>query len=418
MKYFFVLATCLITLSIKAQYQGPIEPIYEGYGANGTHDVSVLNITNDYWLLRDISIFYPSDITTPVPTVFYSHGYASVDTAYHIETLRHIASRGFAVVFVPYKSIGIDNTERYVTLRNGFMKAARTAKSIIDTTQVGFFGQSFGGGATPCNAYKLFTQNNWGENGRFMYCSAPWYALEITQEELQNFPNDCNLLTVIYDDDTSNDHRMGMDIFNNISIGKENKDCLIAYSSTIEGYNYEADHTLPAQYTGDSEFDALDYYVTFRLLDALADYTFTGNVTAKQIALGNGSTEQIDMGLVQALSWSDIPISIYNQSKYNSPCNSQTNPRIDYCDSSTDLDINTVVTIDPILYPNPAYDHLNIIMNRTYQELLIEVYDLSGCIALQSRNNVTLDISHLHMGAYICLITIDGITSNLEFVKK
>ena len=91
-----------------------------------------------------------------------------------------------------------------------------------------------------------------------MYCSAPWYSFEITQDELLIFPSDCNLLTVLYNDDTSNDHRMGMDIFNTISIDKDHKDCLIAYSSTIEGYNYDADHTLPAQYTNDAEFDALD----------------------------------------------------------------------------------------------------------------------------------------------------------------
>lgn len=418
MRYLLIFVLSLSFIRIDAQYQGPIDAITDGYGTNGEHEVSVMNITNDYWMLRDISIFYPTDVSNPVPTIFYSHGYASVDTAFHIETLRHLASRGYAVVFVPYQSIGIDNTERYATLRNGFIKAARSATTIIDTTRVGFFGQSFGGGATPANAYKLFTQYNWGENGRFMYCSAPWYSFEITQDELLNFPSDCNLLTVLYNDDTSKDHRMGMDIFNTISIDNTNKDCLIVFSSTIEGYNYDADHSLPAQYTNNAEFDALDYYVTFRLLDALADYTFTGDVSAKQIALGNGSIEQVFMGLLPDLVTTDKPTANYNQSKYNSPCNSDINPRIDYCDSSVGFFEINGDTIQLIIYPNPATDELRILIDKTYQDLQLEIYDLSGCMLLQQRNNITIDIKNLSKGIYICLVRIDGIMINMEFIKN
>ncbi|MBS2097596.1 T9SS type A sorting domain-containing protein [Carboxylicivirga linearis] len=418
MKYLLIFILSIFFTKINAQYQGPIDAITDGYGANGKNDVSVMNITNDYWALRDISIFYPLDISNPVPTIFYSHGYASVDTAFHIETLRHLASRGYAVVFVPYKSIGIDNTERYATLRNGFIKAARTATSIIDTTRVGFFGQSFGGGATPANAYKLFTHYNWGVNGRFMYCSAPWYSFEITQDELLNFSSNCNLLTVLYNDDTSNDHRMGMDIFNTISIDKDHKDCLIAYSSTIDDYNYDADHTLPAQYTNNAEFDALDYYVTFRLLDALADYTFTGNVTAKQIALSSGSTEQIEMGLLPNLLWSDNPEPIYDQTKYNSPCGSEYNPRIEYCDSSVGIDLATINESNPIVFPNPANDILNVNLDDNSDELLVEIYNSKGCLLLQEYNQKTIHITHLKSGVYFCLISSCNNQQCIKFVKS
>nr|WP_319398143.1 T9SS type A sorting domain-containing protein [uncultured Carboxylicivirga sp.] len=417
MKYLilFVLSTTFFKLS--AQYQGPIPAITEAYGSNGEYNVEVLNITNDYWALRDISVFYPTATSKPVPTIFYSHGYASVDTAFHIETLRHLASRGYAVVFVPYKSIGVDNSERYATLRDGFIKTARTATSIIDTTRVGFFGQSFGGGATPTNAYKLFTQFNWGSNGRFMYCSAPWYSFEISQEELQNYPSDCNLLTVLYDDDTSNDHRMGMDIFNAIAIDKSHKDCLIAYSSTINGYVYEADHTLPVQYTNNAEFDALDYYVTFRLLDALADYTFTGNVTAKQIALGNGSTEQIEMGLLPNLLWSDNPVPIYDEAKYNSPCGSENNPRSNYCDSSVGITIANFSESYPTIFPNPANDIINIGLPITPDNLLVEIYDSNGCLLLQEHNQTTININMFDTGIYFCLISIKHKQHCIKFVK-
>ena len=86
----------------------------------------------------------------------------------------------------------------------------------------------------------------------------------------------------------------------------------------------------------------------------------TGNVTAKQIALGNGSSEQVDMGSLPNLLWSDTPVAIYDESKYNSPCNSETNPRIDYCDSSVGIDQANINESNPIVFPNPANDIINV----------------------------------------------------------
>ena len=85
-----------------------------------------------------------------------------------------------------------------------------------------------------------------------------------------------------------------------------------------------------------SAYDALDYYGVYRLLDAMMDYSFNGNVNAKNVALGNGSAAQITMpsynGQAMApLEVTDNPTPKYPQSKYEFPCNSSTNPRIGYC---------------------------------------------------------------------------------------
>jgi len=145
-----------------AQYQGPIPLLTSGYGSQGPNTVSVINITNDHFALKDISVFQPTGTTTPIPTICFLHGFGGNDTTYYIETLRNIASNGYAVVFVPYKTVGVTLSERYLTLYNGFIKASQSLPTIIDTTRVGFFGHSFGGGATPRISYRLFTENNWG----------------------------------------------------------------------------------------------------------------------------------------------------------------------------------------------------------------------------------------------------------------
>jgi len=407
MKFNLLLILCLTISGVSAQYQGPISPLTSGYGSEGPNTVSVVNISNDYFVLKDISIFYPTGTTTPIPTIYFLHGYGGVDTTNYIETLRNIASNGYAVVFVPYKTLGITIPERYLTLYEGFIKASRNLPTVIDTTRVGFFGHSFGGGATPRTAYRLFTENNWGANGKFIYCSAPWYAYELGTTNLTNFPTDCNMLTVLFDNDDVNDHRIGIDIFNNIAINDSIKDCIMVSGDSVSGYFYQANHGLPAQNSILGVYDAHDYYVTFRLINALADYTFTGNTTAKNIALGNGSAAQIDMGnQLTVLSVSDNPVPLYPESKYDNPCNDSRNERQAFCQDT--LGLNNQKSSIIKLYPNPTSGKFKISTKVIYQTINISIYNLTGQIVHVTTNESEIDISKLPLGLYTVLINVDG----------
>jgi len=126
---------------------------------------------------------------------------------------------------------------------------------------------------------------------------------------------------------------MVIDIFFYIGIPDSSKDCIMLYSDTVSSYPYDADHSVP----NDVVFNAYDYYAVYRLIDALMDFTFTGNPEAKNIALGNGSKEQIDMGPFKPLFVTDHPAPQYQQDKYQYPCNSDQNPRKDYCTGFSDV---------------------------------------------------------------------------------
>jgi len=65
---------------------------------------------------------------------------------------------------------------------------------------------------------------------------APWYSFEISQIDFKNFPSDVNLIMQLYDKDVVNDHRMGIDIFENISISDSLKDCIIVLPDTVESF--------------------------------------------------------------------------------------------------------------------------------------------------------------------------------------
>jgi hypothetical protein len=95
-------------------------------------------------------------------------------------------------------------------------------------------------------------------------------------------------------------------------------------SSSIYSYKLRADHALPFNsYDVEGEVDGLDYYGIFRYLDALAEYSFTGNLKAKKIALGNGNKIQRFMGIwpdntpVKLCYVSDNPPMIKNSDYYH-----------------------------------------------------------------------------------------------------
>ncbi|WP_346984374.1 alpha/beta hydrolase [Chryseobacterium sp. POE27] len=318
--------------------RGPIPKPTTGYGSDGNYEVAEINFDNPQYEGTQVSIFYPQGITSPRPTIFFSHPYGGEDKSYNIELYNFIAKKGYVVVFVPYRTIDVSIDHRYQTLWQGFVKAAADYPNIIDTLKVGFMGHSFGGGASIDLAYKAFTEKGWGQNARFLFTMAPWYSFNwnsplTTQQQLQNFPANTKMITQVYDEDDMNDHRMAIDIFKNINIPNSEKDFIYFKSSTVDGYNYVTDHVMPSSR---QVFDALDYYGVYRLLDAMMDYSFNGNASAKNVALGNGSAAQITMpssnGQAMApLEVTDNPTPKYLQIKYEFRCGSSTNPRTAYC---------------------------------------------------------------------------------------
>lgn len=335
MKLFFHSSVLVVFISLTAfgqRYTGPIPKPTSGYGSDGSYTVATQLFTNPNYTRKNIIIYHPEGITSPVPTIFYSHAYGGSNPNNISGFLNFVTKKGYAVVFVPYQTFGVSIAERYSNLLNGFIKAAEDYPNIIDTTKVGFVGHSFGGGASFANAYHCFTTLNWGESGRFIFTMAQWYTFNITQTELQSFPDDVKLLTIVYEDDKTNDLRIANDIFNTlISIPASEKDYLRVKSNTINGYNFVANHKLP----NNSLFDALDYYAYYRLFDAMCDYVFNANLAGKDVALGNGSTNQISMpGGLYSLIQSDTPTFANAESTYLFPCNSSKNPRQTYCNKT------------------------------------------------------------------------------------
>ncbi len=370
----FFLVVLTVSYNVNGQiYTGPVPKPASGYGADGSYNVATVSFANPYFSGHDIVIYYPAGITSAVPVIFYSHAYGGNDPSNISGFLNFVAKKGYAVVFVPYQTTGVTVPDRYTNLLNGFIQAARSYPNIIDTTKVGFAGHSFGGGAVFANAYYCFTNLNWGSKGRFIFSMAQWYSYNISQAELQSFPANVKLLTIVYEDDTTNDQRMANDIFNTINIPVSEKDYLRVKSDTISGYIYTADHVVP----NNSAFNALDYYTYYRLIDAMCDYVFNGSLAGKDVALGNGSSNQVTMpGGMHNLIQSDAPVFTKPQNVFLFPCSSSENPRLDHCDEVITGIETPLNRKDISVFPNPVSSVLCINTSKVISQ--IEIYNQHG----------------------------------------
>ncbi|GAB3573665.1 T9SS type A sorting domain-containing protein [Hymenobacter daeguensis] len=358
-RFYTFLLLVLLWAPARAQYADPNYPKpTTGYGADGPHPVASVSFPNLNFLGHSIEVYYPADATGRVPTIFYSHAFGGNVSANIIGVLEFAARKGYAIVFVPYQTTGVTVADRYTNLLQGFRRAARRYPAIIDTTRVGFLGHSFGGGASFGNGLRCFLDNGWGQNGRFIYSLAPWYVYNLTPAELASFPSNTRLLVEIFNDDDTNDHRMAIDAFRNVNIPAAEKDFLLLRSDTLANHTYAADHVVP---NTAAAFDALDYYAYYRLLDALCDYTFTGSLAGKNVALGHGSAAQVTMptGLKPLIS-SANPLVRWPQSKYLYPCSDAQNPRIQFCASVATATLAGAGAAGLEIYPNPAATALTI----------------------------------------------------------
>lgn len=400
MKYLLYISMLIAfnTISIFGQtYTGPISKPTSGYGADGTYSVATQSFANPNYVGQNIVIYYPAGITTPVPTIFYSHAFGGYNPNNISGFLNFVAKKGYAVVFVPYQTTGVTVQDRYNNLLSGFKKAVHDYPNLLDTTKVGFVGHSFGGGASFANAYNCFTALNWGQSGRFIFAMAQWYSYNISQTELQSFPANVKLLTIVYENDVTNDQRMANDVFNTINISSSEKDYLRVKSDTISGYIYTADHVVP----NNSAFNALDYYAYYRLFDAMCDYVFNSSLAGKDVALGNGSTNQISMpGGLHNLIHSDAPSFANAQSTYQYPCSSSENPRINHCDealSTTEISVNNQIS----MFPNPAKTIFHIESHKPISH--IDILNFQGQL-VKTTNTLNISISELPSGLYFVKI--------------
>lgn len=265
-------------------------PLMGEYGGPGSFTVVRNNIQHpDPAVPAAVSVYLPSNATVSnrLPVIFFAHGFGGFAFSYYDALLRQVASNGYIVVFAPYSpNAFLSHPTLYQQMWSGFQLAVAQYASLMDMTRVGFAGHSYGAGAVPELARRGVAAG-WGTNGIFMFVMAAWYSWGSNYDQI---PATTKLVVQVYWDDQTNQHLISQnDVWNKLPQITERRWQVIR-SDRRQCFLY-AGHGVPvtgdAGDDGDGGVNAHDYWGVWRRIHALADYTFTGNATAKPIAFGD-----------------------------------------------------------------------------------------------------------------------------------
>ncbi len=324
----FLMALGWTASPMAATHLGPVAPPSSGYGSWGSHAVAsptVFSFTTQGYD-NQISIYHPKTVPAPAASIFFAPGW-NVSCEGYGELLRFLASKGYIAVCDDYvENAGLIGAQ----LKDAFVAAAARYPALIDTGRIGLMGHSSGAGLLTSVAYDLVRNRGWGSNGAFIFSSAPWIDFDISDAMLADYPHDIKLIVHTYEDDLSTDLRTYIQQFESLPIPDAEKEYITLRSASINGYDYSADHAVPGTGDGYGVFDAMDDYGVFRIVEALADYTFNGNMEGWRQSLGNGIAAQIEMGELRDLVSTDDPRPIPGIS-YEYPCYTPDNPRRSRC---------------------------------------------------------------------------------------
>jgi len=443
MKLFLFIFSILSFINLQAQNLYPTlhdqsGGISSGYGSWGTYG-TIKETPIDVAGKGTISFYHPIMTPTQLGTVIFISGWGREASTYE-SFFHYLASLGYSVINIYNTNPGsIENS--YANSVSMILESATTHyPDWIDTTKIGLMGHSYGGGSTIWIGKELFgPDHNWGTNGRFIFLTAPWLSFLVDKDDLQNYPENVKLLIEISNDDLSTDasytwntdERAIRAIYELINIPDDEKDFIRVYSDPTtfiydgNNYTYNASHYV--SYTGtvasDGNFqtyDAMDVYALNRLAHALIDYVFNGIEDGKAIALGNGSSAQIDMGGLTELSVTDKPVISRPEEDFKYQCSATSgwgDPAIwklqNYCiDTDNDgvIDFLKVESLTQNLfkvYPVPTTSLVNIRFVSEFEKIeRIEILNSAGSLVTKiiHPNTYTLNLSELNTGTYFIKI--------------
>jgi len=460
-----LLTLLIIITSLMSQAQISYEDLEDGttgiatgYGSWGENSViheAEVNVEDAGVAVGEINFYHPDITVTQLPTIFFISGWGRPAEAYEYY-FYFLASQGYSVVNIYSDRPGQIATSYQDSLDMIIQAAETEYPNWIDTTKVGLAGHSYGAGATVWLGKHIFGEaHNYGSSGRFIFMTAPWYSLMVTEADLQNYPDNVKLLIEVNNDDMHNsgsystDERAIRAVFELINIPDSEKDFVRVYSDSDltyqydgDTYHYDASHYISYAATYNSHgvyqtYDALDVHAINRLSHALIEYTFNDDLQAKNIALGNNSAEQIDMDFLPSLFVTDTPIITRPENEFAYKCSSNWNDFetgqntwflqngcddtdndgiIDAVEALNTSEINNNTEL--IINPNPSSDF--IFIDDNYLEKDIFITDILGKLIIEKYKftDDKIDISNLNNGTYFIQVINNQYKLTKRFIVK
>jgi acetyl esterase/lipase len=273
-------------------------------GMTTTEQIPPGEVVADYWL------FVPSDplpettATEPLPLVIFAHSYTMRDPAYYLAWIEHLVKRGAVVLHTEFQ----EDSEDYAVYRQNLLDDVRGALATLETEgvpidpgRVAVVGHSVGGVLAVDYAASAAAEDL--PVPAVVMAAAPGCECQVAG--LDAVPATTRVVLVVAADDSDpTGGGMVAQLWNGLSaVPLEQRDIVTVVSDThgapwLLATHEQAEAASPdaAAYTSIAP-DALDWYGTWKWLDALMGCAFAGEWC--EYALGN-TPEQRFMG-----TWSD-----------------------------------------------------------------------------------------------------------------
>ncbi len=292
-------SSAIITLGDPSQPEQPTSgPGGSDYLHNSVKKFRYGYSSNSYW------IFEPNDPKPDsAPLIVFNHGWCALHPFFYREWIHHIVRRGNIVIYPQYQKGFFRETDKYTSnainaVKNAIEKLQDGRHVAPDLDKFAITGHSVGGGLT-ANMAALALEEGLPFPKAIMPVQPAIMADRYEERvNFSNIPADTLMLVVVGKDDVAVGNASGKIIFNNATqIPLSNKDFVIQMTDTYGEPDILSNHIAPVCFPFFGTVDAMDYYSTWKLFDALTDYAFYG--VNKEYCLGN-THEQRFMGL-----WSD-----------------------------------------------------------------------------------------------------------------
>jgi hypothetical protein len=297
------------------------------FGAMGQHPVKILSIDNpgygdeivnqkagehyDYYtsdaatIRLMVDLFYPADVDTKQPTVFFISGYRHYHSEQFHSLLYFIASHGYNAIFVSYKDMRAEEADHIKDILTAVVQNPLFSGK-IDTNKIGFMGHSLGGGLL----FHLVQQlDSWGNGGRFIFTLAGWEAFHQTSKPYI-LPANTRLIAQTYNErthdrpnDWDTDPRFSIDYLHSTTIGNSEKTYLYLPGDATHPSSHGTPKTKYNQH-GNQLFyyDALQQVGIFRPLHSIMRYVFNIDTVHKEIGLPESSAAMHTVNSIQFYS--------------------------------------------------------------------------------------------------------------------
>lgn len=312
-----LLGTSVLGFSSQAQVQDhaiyamnesptpPQQPPDGPGGSNYTHQG--VRQTRYGFGIHEFWIFEPRHPTpSSAPLVVFNHGWSAFFPFYYKEWIHHIVKRGNIVVYPRYQLTPLIGTK---TATQNAISAVQRAITLLqngnhvtpELDKFAIVGHSLGGGITAEMA--VLAANEDLPSPKAIMPVQPYVRLDTMMSDFHEIPGSTLLLVIVGENDGVVGNTSGKMIFTTADqIPLEKKDFIVQRTDRHGSPALVADHIAPLCIPGSSSVNAMDYFSTWKLFDALIDYAFYG--IEQEYCFGN-TPEQRFMGY-----WSDgIPVT-------------------------------------------------------------------------------------------------------------